>query len=125
MSDQLKKIPAKIESFNQGSLPEVEVAEDGLQYEPQAGELIDVAYWCRFPSYDFIFGVPHKSNPKYAKEVGFFQYRNTKHKRTLMGFYVDCNELFELFKGFDSLLNMSKMMRPEMWQQHEKDRSTK
>ena len=65
-----------------------------------AGELIDVLYWVRWPTYDFIFGVPNRKSKLREVEAGFFQYRSVKKKKVVSGFYVDKKELEELIKGF-------------------------
>ena len=67
------------------------------------GEKIDVLYWVRWPGYDFIFGVPNKSNKNYGIEAGFFQYRNKAKKKIVCGFYVDKKELEELAAGFTKI----------------------
>ena len=118
--EKAKKIPTKIESFEEGKAPEMVVSDEGLTYEPRKGEVVDVMYWVRYPSYDFIFGVPAKESKYYEKEVGFFQLRNTKAKRVMVGVYVDCNELEELAYGFKKIVNISKLNRPEIWQSYQK-----
>ena len=79
-----------------------------LRYFPSKNEEIDVLYWQRYPTYDFIFGVPVKTNKYYGQEAGFFQYRDTRAKRVYAGFYVDKIELKQLAKGFNMLLKSSR-----------------
>ena len=67
------------------------------------GEKINVYVWIQWPSYDFIFGTPHKSSKHYGVEAGFFQYRDTRRKKTKAGFYVDKQELRCLVNGFQKL----------------------
>lgn len=64
---------------------------------------IDVLLWVRWPSYDFIFGIPAKTNPLRGKEAGFFQYRDVRHKKVIKGFYFDKEELRCLIKGFQKI----------------------
>lgn len=117
------KIPAKVQSFNEGEDPKMEISDDGLVYEPVKGQKVDVTYWVRYPSYDFIFGVPAKDNPYSKLEVGFFQYRNTKHKKVMMGLYVDCNELEEIAYGFAKIVEISKLMKTELWKKHKANKA--
>lgn len=63
-------------------------------------EKIDVIMWARWPSYDFIFGVPAKGNPYFGEEAAFFQFRDTRRKEVYEGFYVDAVELKCIIKGF-------------------------
>ena len=64
--------------------------------------------WHRWPSYDFIFGVPHRSSSYYGKEAAFFQYRDTRIKKVQAGFYVDRRELTILTRGFCALFNVKR-----------------
>lgn len=66
-------------------------------------EAIDVLLWHRWPSYDFIFGVPAKTNKYRKEEVAFFQYRDVRAKKVKCGFYVDTEELEILLRGFIKL----------------------
>lgn len=66
-------------------------------------EIIEVLMWHKWPSYDFIFGVPHKSNPHYGVEKAFFQYRDTRKKEVKQGFYLDQIELDAIVNGFKKL----------------------
>lgn len=118
MSEKINKVPTKIATYNEGDMPNVVLDENGVTYEPRKGEIVEVFYWVRYPTYDFIFGVPHQSNPNYGSEVGFFQYRNTKRKKVMMGVYVDCAELEELYLGFMRINEISKVMRPDLWKKH-------
>ena len=64
---------------------------------------IEVLYWQRYPSYDFIFGFPARSNRLYGKEAAFFQYRDTRHKKIISGFYLDKTELKQFVRGFNMI----------------------
>lgn len=77
--------------------------EKPMKYELKKGEVLDVFYWVKWPSYDFIFGKPAKDNPYKKQEAAFFQYRNRKKKKVICGFYLDKNELQEIKKGFNKL----------------------
>lgn len=112
------KIPNKPEAFDEGAAPEPELY-DALTYEPAEGEIIEVSQWIRWPSYDFIFGVPAKDSPMYEKETAYFQYRDTRHKHH-HGFYIDVVELLHMVEGFATLVEMSKTHNPDIWEKHHK-----
>jgi hypothetical protein len=114
----MNKIPTTIEKYPDGEKPETLLSDDGLTYEPKKGEVIDVVYWVQYPSYDFIFGIPNKDHPLANTEVGFFQIRNTKTKRIMAGYYVDCNEAEELAYGFKKMVEVSNLITPELWKKH-------
>ena len=78
-----------------------------LEYRCSSDEEIDVILWSRWPSYDFIFGIPTKRNKFYGEEYGFFQYRDTRHKKVHEGFYVDLEELRILSRGFERLFKLA------------------
>ena len=63
-------------------------------------EKIKIKLWCKWPSYDFIFGIPTKKNRHYKIERAFFQWRDTKKKKVKAGFYLDEVELNQIIKGF-------------------------
>jgi len=110
------KIPKEVKSFKEGSAKEQKYLSDAPAiYEPIKGEVIDVYLWIRYPSYDFIFGVPNKANPNYKKELGFFQYRDSRTRTVLVGMYIDRQELDEMVEGFSRLRDVSKDTRPDMW----------
>ena len=112
------KIPNTIVSYKEGFEPDTHpTAEQSLVYEPTEGELIHVVSWVRYPSYDFIFGIPDPKNPKYEKEIGFFQYRDTRAKRVLIGVYLDVQEIIEFIEGFVLLRNNSQLNSPKLWQE--------
>jgi hypothetical protein len=111
------KIPRQVVEYKEGEMPDAVPYED-LKYEPTDGEVIDVRLWCRWSCYDFIFGVPAKDSPKYALEVGFFQYRDTRLKTVPVGMYVDIVELEALVEGFSKLLEASKENSPHLWQKN-------
>ena len=77
-------------------------------YRAGRGEEIDVLVWHRWPSYDFIFGVPAKTNRYHHDEAAFFQYRDVRHGIVKCGFYVDGRELAILADGFARLLKKSR-----------------
>lgn len=73
-------------------------------------ETIDVLLWARWPSYDFIFGVPLKGKNKYFKEEkAYFAYRDTRRKKCVQAFYVDRIELKRLYEGFKKLMQYHKL----------------
>ena len=112
------QIPTEVNAYPEGTFPEIP-AEAELTYEPQAGELIHVLLWERYPSYDFIFGVPAKTSPFYEKEVGFFQFRGTRAKVVRQGFYVDVLECLTMIDGFRKVRDVSKEHHRELWQEAE------
>lgn len=98
------EIQNKPKSYKEGSVEDQTiVVEDEFVIEPVKGEKVNVIYWVRYPSYDFIFGVPDKSSPKFGKEVGFYQFRDTRNKKVEAGLYVDVQELNELLEGFKKM----------------------
>lgn len=92
--------------------------EDTLIFEPNEGEKVMVFSWVRYPSYDFIFGVPHKDSPKYKEEVGFFLYRDARNGIYKEGLYLDVQELLELIDGFGAILQESQKNSQSLWFTH-------
>ncbi len=78
-----------------------------LFYKVCRGQEIDVLRWIKWPGYDFIFGIPAKSNRYRKEESGFFQYRDRRRRKVKCGFYVDKTELKELYLGFKRLFELS------------------
>ena len=104
------KIPSEVRSFkNKTGRSYVKNYAGLLPYEPEKGEHIDVRYWHRWPSYDFIFGVPDPRNPNYNQEAAYFVYRDTRTKKVKCGFYVDTRELEVLAQGFKELLRIHRL----------------
>jgi len=112
---QVFNIP-EITSYKEGSQP-IDVPKNGdeLVYEPVIGEKVLVTFWCRYPNYDFIFGVPDKSSPKYEKEISFVQFRDTREKKVKMGMYLDVEETQEMIAGMKKCLKVSKKNSPHIW----------
>ena len=105
------KIPNKVKTYKEGKEPGCKKVDfDELIYEPAKGEKINVVSWVRYPSYDFLFGYPDKTNPKAKKEVAFFQFRDTRTRKIKLGFYLDATELSEVINGF-SLIQKAWAMR--------------
>lgn len=113
------KIPIEIKSYPEGQEPKMD-NHDSYEYEPVDGEKIKVVFWVRYPSYDFIFGVPDKSSSKYEKEIGFFQFRDTRASKVISGFYIDIEECKELVKGFSDILATSIENSPHLWKEDKK-----
>jgi len=114
----MKIIPTIIETYTESDVaPKREVQDDVWQYEAEKGEVVLVNYWVRFPSYDFIFGVPHKDSPRYKKEFAFFQFRKMENGKAMKGWqiYIDQNELEEMQKGFTKLMDVSHVERFKEW----------
>lgn len=117
----MNKIPSIIETYAEtGAQPIVEKHDEPSVYENAEGEKILVHLWVRFPSYDFIFGVPAKDNPKYEKEFGFFQFRKMKDGKAMSGWsiYVDQPELEEMQRGFTKLMDVSHVERTPEWAEY-------
>lgn len=116
------EIPKKIKKYEQGSIPPdnelVEQAEN-LIFEARQGEMIEVVHWARYPSYDFIFGVPTILNPKHKLEAGFFQFRSADHEIGREGIYIDINEMLDMLKGFQAMSERSKSNSALLWSAHE------
>lgn len=112
-----KKIPAEAEAYPNGMLKKDLTLnlKDCFVYEPVRGEKVKVVAWVRYPSYDFIFGVPDKTNPKYKKEVAFFQVRDTRLKKVMAGCYLDVEELEEFINGFLKIRMFSPKNNPKLW----------
>lgn len=103
------RIPLKAQTYPNGKRQRTTFKKvAGLSYEPCKGEIVDVLYWHTWPSYDFIFGVPHKDSPHYKEEAAFFQFRDTRRKRVMQGCYVDMHELEVLVSGFKELLREAR-----------------
>ncbi|MCK4636181.1 MAG: hypothetical protein KAT32_04950 [Candidatus Moranbacteria bacterium] len=103
------KIPNKIETYKEDKESGVIIEDIGqLVYEPVKGEKINIVSWIKYPSYDFLFGFPDKTNPKSEKEVAFFQFRDTRAKKIKAGFYLDECELDEMIDGFNKIKKYRK-----------------
>lgn len=104
-------------TFQEGNNPPEIDTSQGMVYEPVQGEKIHILFWVRYPSYDFIFGVPDKENPKHEKEIGFYQYRDTRAKKIMQGAYFDIEEVEEMIEGFKRILEFSIEHSSHLWTQ--------
>jgi len=89
--------------YRENSRPSAEkIFKKPFIYKLSKNEIVDVLMWQRWPTYDFIFGIPNKKCKKELreKEKGFFQYRSVKDKKVICGFWIDGNELNLLIRGF-------------------------
>ena len=87
------KIPTEVHAYPEGEPPPDTGEFDALEYETRLGDLARVILWKRWPSYDFIFGVPDPSSLRYAKEVGFFQFHDpgpSRYRRGAMSISRSC-----------------------------------
>lgn len=107
----------EIEKYEVGKPPKQLSGIEEIIYEPRKGEIVNVIYWVRYPEYDFIFGVPDQSSPKHEKEIGFFQFRDTRAKKVLAGCYIDIEECKEMIIGFSKILDFSKENSKHLWKQ--------
>ena len=71
-------------------------------YEMEDGEVIDIIQWCRYPSYDYLFGIPVKGK-RPQKEVAFFCFRQGK---LIKGFYFDSRELTDLVEAMTKIARL-------------------
>lgn len=109
---KLYQIPSEVQTFKPGHGSSYVKRYAGMmRFEPTKGEVIDVRYWHRWPSYDFIFGVPTRINPHYKNEAAYFVFRDTRRKKVRCGFYVDTRELEVLADGFKELLRIHRLTR--------------
>lgn len=117
------KVPSVIETYAEtGDVVDVKYNDELVEYEVSKGEVVLVSYWCRFPSYDFLFGVPHKDSPKYEKEFGYFQFRKKREDGSQTGWSIYCDqiELEEMISGFLRILSVSKQERQKEWEEFSK-----
>lgn len=103
----MRRINKKINGYPEGTQPkDINVTKYKTPYHYMDGK-VKVLLWCRWPSYDFIFGIPTKKDKKnYGKEWAFFQYRDTRAKKVKQGFYVDRGELLRLRQGFNKIWDL-------------------
>lgn len=104
----LERSIAEALSAERKKVEEIAYAKGLLKYRVNKAQQIDVIRWIKWPSYDFIFGVPAKTNMFRKKEAAFFQYRDTRRRKVKCGFYVDRGELKELYHGFKDLWERNK-----------------
>lgn len=114
-------IPKYAEQFPAGGVPQYTPREDReLRYHTPHGDII-VSMWCRYPSYDFIFGVPAEDHSKHSTEVVYFVYRDARigpHHST--GLYLDRSEAQDMVDGFTAALIQSKKTHP-LWKTKEEN----
>lgn len=108
------EIPKKIKTYPPSPDKPEKRTKRLLFYLPNEGEPLRVVKWCRWPSYDFIFGVPCANNPFRKQEAGFFQYRDIRRKKVVEGFYVDKVELKELITGFIAIADLNERFPEEV-----------
>lgn len=102
------RIPSAVSSFKPGTGKTfVKRFRGPMSYKTSNG-IIDVRYWHRWPSYDFIFGVPARGHKYEKEEAAYFAYRDTRRRKVKCGFYVDMRELDILAAGFKELLRIAK-----------------
>lgn len=104
------KLPSEVVTFAEGSSPTAEEKREvkKLVFETGDGEFANVLLWHRWPSYDFIFGVPMRKSKTWKYERGFFMYRDVRGKKVKAGFWVDFRELRILADGFKRLLQHAR-----------------
>ena len=115
----MKKIPIEVETYKEGSLgaDRQTLSEEKQVLELVKGEPINIRYWVRFPSYDYIFGTPHKDSWRYKKEFAVFvkRRRNEDMSMSVTLEYLDQTELEEMQKGFTKLMDVSHVERLKEW----------
>ena len=114
------KIDNEPKSYKEGTYPKMPDEGDEVVYEPTKGEKVNVELWVRYPSYDFIFGVPDKSSCRHKKEISFFQFRDTRNEQARVCFYLDITETEEMIKGFTAVLKKSKENSKHLWKEEQK-----
>jgi len=82
-------------------------------------EKVLVHGWYRFPSYDFIFGIPDSSSPRYEEEVCYFEYRDSRSDHKGFGIYLDVQELNVMLRGFGLIANLGIEEKNHLWVKHE------
>ncbi len=120
-----KKIATIIETYTESDdKPTIEKSKQPYVFQLVAGEAIVVYLWVKYPSYDFIFGVPAKSSAKYQREYGFFQFRKklADGKFTMWSIYLDQAELEEMKNGFAKLFMVSNSQRKGNWEKYEREK---
>lgn len=75
------------------------MSRDQIFFSPKLDERIEVTSWFRYPSYDFIFGLP--TGKRAEKEVACMWVRYTKGKQYCV--YFDRQELGD---AIEALLNL-------------------
>ncbi len=107
------KIPTIIEPYKEG-LVETSQAEfdEPFEHKDARGHNVLVYKWVRYPSYEFIFGIPAPDSPKHELEYSYFEFRKQGGG---WQFYADQNELEEMIQGFIAVLNASQSARPDEW----------
>ena len=112
------EIPKDIKTYVAGVQPKDNPNEgQRIVYEPVKGEKMKVLSWVRYPDYDFIFAVPFKKSPKYEKEIGFLQFRDSRTKQVMFGAYIDIQECKELIDGLALILQTSYKYSPHLWKE--------
>ncbi len=111
------EIPRKVQTYKEGEAPP-QILADAFLYEPSDGEFVDVVFWARYPDYDYIFGVPAQSSPKHGKEIGFYQFRDSRSNFPQLGHYCDITECEALIRGFTKILEASKINSLHLWDAH-------
>ena len=119
---RIVRINGKLETYNKSVIGDETERVDSIHYTNKEGQDIDVVFWVRYPSYDFIFGVPI-GGKRHKKEIGFFEYRSYPNKS--VNLYVDIKECLEIIAGFSAILEKSKKNSLHLWSEYEKSRSKK
>ena len=107
MKKIIENFPINALRFKNGGKPP-KVSLKSWKYCFKERDCVDVKYWCIWPNYDFVFGIPDENNPYRKKEVALFQLRDTRKKKIIKGFYIDYNELQRLTEGFSKVFKIVK-----------------
>ncbi len=119
------QISQHLETYENASDVPFTPPDTEITYFDGEHQLINVVSWIRYPSYDFIFGVP-VSGKRYEHEIGMFCLRkkNDKGNVTTRTIYVDIEECQEIISGLSDVLKLSKKHSPHLWKKYnEKQRS--
>ena len=111
----IERIPNAVMTYPDGTEPPRLELSDELMYEPTEGELVRVSLWARYPDYDFVFGIPHESSPRFEKEAGFFAFRDSRGGHKTYGHYFDVSECMAVLNGFQKILSDCRERQPHLW----------
>lgn len=84
-------------------------------FYPKEGEPVRVVLQIKYPSYEFIFGVPDKSSHRHEKEAGFFLFKDHRTDKSY-GHYWDVQELLDVQKGIGRILSSTDHETPRQEQ---------
>jgi len=102
-----KILPKTFDETEKMSEPLIKkLVSDTFYYEVSKDELIEVVNWVRYPSYDFLYGVPIPESPRYVKEIAcmVIRYKGAKS----YAHYFDVNEARDTIEALLIIYNKYK-----------------